>query len=187
MSSYVSSSKSGHIPAIAGVGVIAIGCLALVGWAVDSVSLKSVLPSLRPMAPVAAIAFVLGGASLVLLSRTRPNRILSGLGRACAVLLAMLALTALIERLFGLNIAIDRWPFRLDGDVRVPASTAVSLLLAAIALLVLKVEIRRGWRPAQLLALTAIMIALLTLLGYSYGVVALYHINPSMFRRSSAG
>ena len=131
------------------------------------------------------MAFVLGGIALVLLSRPQTNQILLTAGRACAVLVALLALTTLIERVSGLNMAIDRWPFQLPANVQVPAGTGVSLLLAAISLLTLKLETRLGWKPAQLLALTAILIALLTLLGYSYGVVVLYRINPSMALHSA--
>lgn len=185
MSSSTVNPKAGNIPRIASWAVILIGCLTLGGWVADSVTLQNVLPGLPPMVPNVALAFVLGGASLWLLSGQQGNHVRRELGRASALLVAAIAVIALIERTFGLNLAIDRWSFGSEEDLRPPVSTAVSLLLAAFALLALNVETRRGWRPAQLLALTAILISLLTLLGYSYGVVALYEINPNMALHSA--
>ncbi|MEK6303814.1 MAG: ATP-binding protein [Acidobacteriota bacterium] len=180
MSNSALSSKARRLPGIASFLVILIGCLTLVGWVVDSATLKSVLPGLRPMVPSGASAFILGGAALWLLSGPAPHRIRAGLGRAFAVLVVLMALTALVERLLGLNAMMDWWPIQVEDDLRMPTSTGVSLVLVGAALLMLNLETRRGARPAELLALTAIMIALLTLLGYSYGVVVLYRINPRM-------
>ncbi|MFY9611783.1 MAG: PAS domain S-box protein, partial [Blastocatellia bacterium] len=185
MSSSTLNPKAGSIPRIASGAVILIGCLTLVGWVVDSVALKSVLPGLRVMVPDVAVALMLGGVSLWLFSGQAINRVRGGLARACALLVAVIALIALTERLFGLDMVSNRWSFGFEGDLRPPVSTAVSLLLTALALLTMRVETRRGWRPAQLLCLTAIMISLLTLLGYSYGVVALYQINPNMALHSA--
>ena len=180
MSSTSLNSRSSRTPAIVSFGVLVIGCLVLVGWETGSVTLKSVHPSLRPMVPGVAISLLFGGVSLLLLSRPRLNQVLLWVGRACAILVALIAITSLIERVLGLNLAIDQWAFRAEGDLRLPTSTAVSLLLVSAALLSLNVETRSGWRPAELLALTAIVIALLTLLGYTYGVVVLYRISPNM-------
>ena len=185
MTSSTVNPKAGNIPRIASWVVILIGSLTLVGWAAGSVTLKSVVSGLRPMVPGVALGFILGGASLWLLSGQPVNRVRRESGRAFAWLAVAIALIGLSERLFGFNLFSDRWSFGFVGDLRPPVSTGVSLLLAAIALLTLNVETRRGWRPSQLLALTAIVISLLTLLGYSYGVVALYQINPEMSLHSA--
>ncbi|HSO76828.1 MAG TPA: ATP-binding protein, partial [Blastocatellia bacterium] len=177
--------KAGSIPRIASWVVVLIGCIAMVGWVVDSVALKSVLPGLRPMVPNVALAFILGGASLWLLSGQPDNPLRRQAGRACALLVAAIGVVALIEHMFGLNLVSNRWAFGSEADLRPAVSTAVSLLLVVLALLMLNVETRRGWRPAQLLALIAILVSLLTLLGYSYGVVALYQIKPNMALHSA--
>jgi len=63
---------------------------------------------------------------------------------------------------------------------RVPVSTALCFLLSGIALLTLNVEMRRGRRPAQLLAISVTVICLLTLLSYGYGIAAFYQLIPEM-------
>src|SRR6185295_15145231 len=154
--------------------------LTLVGWAAGSATLKGVLPSLPPMTTSVAAALILGGVALWILAGTAPHGVRAVIGRCCAALVMLLALATLVERILGRNPAIDNWPFYFEDGLRMPASTAISLLLCGAALLMLSLETRRGSRPAELLALTAILVSLLTLLGYSYGVVVLYHINPSM-------
>src|SRR5579885_1773176 len=59
----------GVLPGAAGAGVIVVGVLVLVGWAVGVPVLTSVVPGLVPMNPATAVAFMLAGLSLLCLRR----------------------------------------------------------------------------------------------------------------------
>jgi len=180
------SAAARRVPGIVSLSVVIIASLALLGWATDSETLRGVLPSLPPMRPSAAVGLIVGGASLWLLSRTRINRAGRKIGRAFALMIALLGFVTLIEYLFHWNLSVDDWLFRSkleeagNTSGRLPVSTALAFLMSGLALLTLNVETRRSSRPAQFLALTAIVICLLTLLSYGYGIAPLYHFNPGM-------
>jgi PAS domain-containing protein len=174
-----------RVSEIASLGIAVIACLALTGWIIDKLVLTSVIPTLPPMRPNAAIGLLLGSASLWLLTGRGLNPSLRKIGGLCAALLALLGFITLIQFLFGLNLGIDGWLFKsrletvkLQG--RIPVSTAVSFLLSGAALLTLHSETKRGNRPSQLLALTVVLICLMALLSHGYGIVALFHFNPGM-------
>jgi len=137
------------------------------------------------MRPNAAAGLILGSASLWLLTGHWLSKVTRQLGVVCAVLVALLGFITLIEHLVALNTGIDGWLFQSKLEAgslpgRLPVSTALSFLMSGIALLTLHFETRRGSRTAQFLALTVVVICLLTLLSYGYGIVALYHVYPGM-------
>jgi PAS domain S-box-containing protein len=184
MSNSTLSSASKRLPEIASLIVVLIGGLVLAGWATDTVTLKSLRPTLPAMRPNAAVGLLLGGASLLLFTVRPLNGIARTIGRFCAVVVALLGLLSLIEHFFDLNSGVDRWLFgeKLEGvdGGKLPVSTALSFFLSAIALLTLHIETRRGSRPAQFLATGVSVICLLTLISYGYGMAGLYHLNPGM-------
>jgi PAS domain S-box-containing protein len=181
MGSPVHLSTFNRLPAAASVSIMLIACLTLVGWVGNIITLKSVLPGLRPMVPLTILGLVLSGSALWLLSRPTLHRARLIIGLACAALTVLLGLVGLIDNIFDLDIAGDYGlrPREFEGDSRPAPSTGLSFVLSGCALLMLP-ETRGDGRPAQLLALAVGIIALVTLLGYSYGIVVLYHVNPGM-------
>jgi PAS domain S-box-containing protein len=185
MSNSALGRASRRVPEIVSLVVILIAGLTLVGWATGSVTLTSLRPRLPAMRPNAAAGLILGSVSLWLLTGHRLNKVARTLGGICALAVALLGFLTLIEHLLALNTGFDVWLFqsKLEAENlpgRLPVSTALSFLMSGIALLTLHIETRRGSRPAQFLALTVVVICLLTLLSYGYGIVALYHIYPGM-------
>lgn len=167
------------------MSVALIAGLVLVGWATDSVALKSVRPTLPAMRPVAAAGLLLGGVALWLRAGGGLNKLARTLGNGCAVLVTLIGLTNLLELFFGFQFGPSGWLFpskveKANAVGPLPVSTALSFLLSGIALLSLHVETRRGNRPAQFSAICVAVICLLTLLSYGYGITALYHLNPGM-------
>jgi hypothetical protein len=169
-----------------------VGAVVLLGWAIDSATLKSVAPSFSQMKVNAALCFLLAGASLGLLA-WRPSRTLSpsgrqsagsagsarsargAIGRALAALLAAIALLTLCEYAFGRALGIDELLFDDTEDAagtpapgRMGANTALCFLLAGASLLLLDAEWRRA-RPAQVGALAIAVVAFVAVLGYAYG------------------
>lgn len=102
-----SGSRTGALPGLLafsekvwrGAGALAAltGGLVLVGWALDVEVLKRILPGLVAMNPVTALAFVLAGASLLLVGEGR------GIvaGRALALVVALVGLLKLVEVFSG--------------------------------------------------------------------------------------
>ena len=166
--------------------LIAAGLLVLVGWHFDIAILKSVLPGLGTMKPNTALGMVLLGISLFL-ARPRvidsPAPVQRRLARSLAVAVLMLGLLTLVQTVFGLDFGIDQLLFR-ESDLaaailfpnRMSPIAAVNFVLLGGALLLLDVEYRNGRRPANWLALVAAASACLAILGYLYGVDALYRV-----------
>jgi PAS domain S-box-containing protein len=159
------------------VGAIAftVGVAALIGWQFDIDALKGIRTGLATMKANTAVAFMLAGTSLWLLSKPStpadPRR-RAGLGMA-AVVLAIAVLT-LAEYVFGWDLGIDQ----LMYPGRMSFNTALGFLLVASALLTLDRESQRGLRPAEWLVLAAALMTYIALLGYLYGIEALQHVAP---------
>src|SRR6476659_1336502 len=95
----------------AGAAVIALGCLVLVGWWLDSPMLMAVIPGLVAMNPTTAAAFLLAGTSLWLLARDGDRSAALGVGRVCALVVAVIALVKLVS-FVGPDLGIDQALFR---------------------------------------------------------------------------
>ena len=146
--------------------VVLVSLLVLVGWALDIETLKTVLPGLKAMNPGGtAVGFLLASAALWLLVRPGfvARRRLAQALAACVVLMAVLRLAGYAT---GWDNGPDRWLFRheleqYDTPNRMAPNTAACFLFCGLALALLDVRWRRNIRPAEFLALSAAMIALL--------------------------
>jgi signal transduction histidine kinase len=159
--------------------------MALLGWALNIHVLKTLAPGLVAMNPMTAIllgllAIALWRANDVAIVPASSDPVLAG----CAVIVALGAIVKLADLFTGLNINPDQWLFRerlfAPGEFapsEMAAHTAVGLLLCAASLLLLDVETRSGWRPAQPLLLFTAFLALLVLIGYAYHVLPLFSIG----------
>ncbi len=168
----------GAVVAFAGVAV-------LVGWAFDIQTLKSGLPGLVTMKPNAALGFVLAGASLWLSSSRDGMGTSRGkaLAAGCAILLAAIGVLTLAEYAFQWDLQIDELLFHdaraslgIVAPDRMAAMAAINFTLLAAALLVIDVDSRAGTRPSNWLALVVCADSYLAILGYVYGVSALYAV-----------
>src|SRR5712691_3626549 len=175
-----------YFPWIASAIAIIVASLVLVGWLLDIALLKSVLPGAATMKPNTAVCFVLSGLALWLLCPA-PGQAGGGMrpvvALACVTLVAGVGLLTLGEYGLNLNIGIDELLFRetltatqLPSPGRMAPATALDFLLLGLSLTWLDAESRHGHRPSQYMALGVILVGLLALLGYLYGVPALYRI-----------
>jgi PAS domain S-box-containing protein len=161
------------------VGVAAT--LALIGWACDIGTLKSILPGLMPMNPVTALAFLFSVAALWVLCGIEAGP--GWRSRQIAHLLALVVLFIGLHRLLGYLMnwpwVLDRWLFRsrLNGNEMAPNTTWCFIMLA-LALLNLDTEVgTRRLRPAVWLALIPGCVGLLALAGYVYGVADFFALR----------
>lgn len=151
----------------AGALVIFIGAVVLVGWLSGIQILKSFAPDSVPMHPLTAFLFILAGIAVMrATTRKTPDPLLLIL----ATIVVLGGAMKVLGNIFGFNVPFDRL---LRGSM----STAVCLVFCGSALLLMDVETRRGFRPAQVFIVIVGLTALLALIGYGYRVMPLYSIG----------
>lgn len=161
-----------------GVLLIASAIGVLVGWWLDIALLKSLVPGLATMKANTAVCFGLFGAAILAAPRA-PH-----LMRAAALAVGGIAAGTLFEYASAIDLGIDQWLFAdlappgigQGPPGRMSEMTAINFTLLATALLALPARTRGGGRPSQWLLLPVATTALLAVLGYIYGVRALYGV-----------
>jgi len=177
----------------ASVFVIFISCVVLIGWIFDIALLKSAMPAFVTMKVNTAIAFLLSGVSLWLLStdikgirEINPSSSSSSLliAQGCAIAVTLIGLFTLCQYLFGWHLGIDELLFRDSPEAietshlgRMAANTAVNFLLLGVALWLLGQKTHRSYWLAQALSLIVALISLLAFVGYAYGVKNFYQFG----------
>ncbi len=133
-----------------------------------------------------ALTFTLSGISLWLSRAESPEGWRRRLARICGSIVALVGLITLSEYLFAWDPGIDRL---LGGDLHAPAgpyhtpgrmafATALNFFLLGGALLLLDVKTRRGYQPAEHVAIAVAMSASLTLVVYLYSDAAVHQTYP---------
>jgi len=166
--------------AAAAITTIAVGLLVLIGWTLNVPVLKELVPGLETMKPLTALGFMLAGLALWLLRAEGVKTYQTRLGLICAGGLAIISGLILLEYGLGVNLGIDGLLFRgavaAEGGVypgRPAPTTSLALLLLGLAVLAINTK-----SAAPLLTLPILLIAGLAVVGYLYGVSALYQIGP---------
>ena len=173
-------------PTIAGAISVAIGTIALAGWAFHIELLKSFGLGLIAMNPVTAFVVIVAGVALVLLSDRQAHHRRRLWGRVLAGIAATLGVMRLLCIWYGCGCrnVLDRWVFGCrfqHGPTHtesIDIKTALNILLAGSALLLLDIQTRRGRRPAEALSAVSGTIAILGLVAYSYNLIA-YYMTPT--------
>jgi signal transduction histidine kinase len=172
--------------------VVAIGGTVLLGW-IFKFELVQPMPSTARMNPITAWAFILAGASLWLLgeAETIPKMKSQNRRRICGMILAglvaLIGVVKMSDYVFGFGFHIDQFMFpdKLEGLGDSPLNemapnTALNFFLCGLALLLLDVETRSGFRFGQVFVLTAGLIALLALIGHGYRVLSFYRFGGAI-------
>lgn len=174
-----------QVPSIAGGAVVILGAFVLAGWALD---LTVVTQASRgfPMIPLAALCFVLGGGSLITAVRARRSATTEAIQQTLAALMGTIAVITLYEYARGSGTGID---LLLFGDKlvdmpwnppgRIAINSAATLLLFALALLSIPHDRRQRDLRAQMFATPALLVPLVALLGYVFGVKGMYSLSYS--------
>src|SRR5213076_2156911 len=90
----------------AGVAVVVIAVLVLLGWALNVQILKSLAPNLIAMNPLSAVLFILTGVALARATKKRakgPDKTLL----ICASIVALGGAMKIVECMFGLDLDVD--------------------------------------------------------------------------------
>lgn len=172
--------KRARIVAVVAAALLAVlGGVVLLGWSRDLEALKRLSAGMVSMKPNAAVGLLLGAAALVL--RSSDSRWARIAGFFPALLLAALGGVTLAEYLTGWDPGIDQFFFReaafapgTSHPGRMAPNGALGFLLAGLALCF--VGNRRDWihQTGEMLAFVVGIIGFQALVGYAFGVVALY-------------
>jgi signal transduction histidine kinase/DNA-binding response OmpR family regulator len=151
--------------------VTLIALVVLLGWGLDVERLKGGLPGHVAMNPTTALALMLTAFTLWTWRATRLS------GTAAVIVLALGAIT-LAGYVVGGNLGVDQLLFgnRLGGN-RVAPNTGLCLALLGVALLLLGRPRPSRSALAEPVAILPVGIASASLLGYAYGVGAMYGIG----------
>ena len=165
-----------RISIIASVFTAACAALVLLGWTLSIPALTSFLPGLVAMNPATAVLFLLVAAGLALRAQEQSARFHGPVRIIGGVILAA-AFSLLLGFVLGWETGIDRVLFAADlGENRMAPNTAFCFALLGIAIVTLDIRILRHW-PSQLMSLTVMTVALISILGYAYGAQNLYGIG----------
>jgi signal transduction histidine kinase len=163
-------------PRLAAVLVAGLGIAVLTGWVTDTAVLKSFVPGLIEMKVNTAACFVLAGVSLWVQAHPSTSRAALVVARLCAGAVLFLGTGSLCEWIFGWDLHIDQLLFTEPASAiytsapgRMAPNTAINFMCDSLALLLIDARWRQV-RPAQILCLVEIILAMLALLVYVYGV-----------------
>jgi signal transduction histidine kinase len=175
-----------RVPIIAGNAVAILGALALVGWALNLRFMTTMTTGGYPILPLMALCFVLAGGALTMAVRKHRTPSTEAFQQTLAALVATIAGLTLYEYLRGSESGFDMLLFgdslKRVGNIppgRISINSAGSLLLFALALLSIPHDRRRQDLRAQMFATPALLIALLAILGYLFGVKGMYNLSQS--------
>jgi PAS domain S-box-containing protein len=162
-----------------------LGLVVLLGWALDIGVLKSLHPSLVSMKANTALAFLLVGAALLLEQEPGVTRGRRRAARILAAAAALIGAATLLEYALGLDLGIDQL---LAGDAgaiettspgRMSLAAALHFTLIGVAVILLDLPHARGrLRAAEGLVVVVGVCAMLSALGYLYGVPEFYELGP---------
>ncbi|MBM4241276.1 MAG: PAS domain S-box protein [Euryarchaeota archaeon] len=159
------------------------GCLVLIGWAFNVPILKSPSPSFSTIKSNMGLCFILIGISLCFLQTKRTDKWMRRVAQVCAIIVALIGFLTLIEYLFNINLYIDQMLFNerpgaiyTSSPNRIAFTASLNLFITGIALLLLDRESIRSIKISQFFAGVVSFISLLAIIGYLYGVSALYYI-----------
>jgi len=160
-----------------GVVLLTLGALVLLGWLWKIESLTTFLPGPITMKPNTAIGFVFLGLALFLLTWYSKARSTQLWCAASATVVILVGLVTLSEYLFHSDLGIDQFLFKDVVQSTFPGRmthiTAFNFCIAGLSLLLLALSERRA-SIAQGLAATTGLSSIFAIIGYLYGVPALY-------------
>ena len=175
-------SASKKFTVAAAVTVMLASLSVLLGWATGSAPLKGLMPGLETTKPLGALGLLCAGAALLLLPRdevpVEPWR--RSVGLLCAAVTLLIGGLTLVEQGLEVDLGIDRllFPEALKAEGPYPGRPVfpISACLALLGLALATAQSRA--RRLGLLVLPVLFVGLLVLIGYLYGAVPFYRVEP---------
>jgi PAS domain S-box-containing protein len=162
-------------------GAVALG--ALIGWWLNVAPLRSLHPALVAMNPLTASCFILAGLALWLLRTEEASARTRSIALACAGAVVLAGLTKFVSVVIGHEILVDEAFLRSRLAALTPLvhnrmapNTAFGFVFLGSSLLALGLQGRRRWWATQLLPIPCLLLGVLAVLGYAYGVTHFYGV-----------
>jgi signal transduction histidine kinase len=173
-----------RLPVVAGGAVAVLGAFVLFGWAVNlPIVMTWTIGGLR-MVPLTALCFVLAGGSLAMAVRSNRTSTTEAIQQTLAALVATIAVLTFYEYIRGGESEFDSLLFgsRLGhvpayASGRIAINSTASFLLYSLALLFVPHDQRKKDLRAQMFATPALLISLIAILGYVFGVKGMYTLS----------
>lgn len=179
LSSFVLKRRARIVAVVAAALLAVVGGLVLFGWSRDVEGLKRLSGGLVSMKANAAAAFLLGGAALVL--RSSDARWARIAGYVPAFVMAAIGGVTLAEYLVGWDAGIDQILFPEAAGApgtshpgRMAPNSATSFFLSGVALCLVGSSREWAHQAGEMLAFVGGIVAFQALVGYAFGVEALY-------------
>lgn len=167
---------------IIGLAVTLCGAMVLYGWFMDIDSIKRLAPHFPSMNPMTACALIITGLALAQRYRgTDSNTVFNShwsertatIGLSAVLVFGLIVLA---EHYLGWELGADQILFTgeltntLTGRRSSTApGTAICLAFASLALLLLDVTSKRGWRPSELIAIAMSLVSFFGIEQYLFG------------------
>ncbi len=160
--------------------VALLSIVVLCAWIFEVQLIKSVAPNFVTMKSNTALAFLFSAASLWLLQTEKSVKKSRLASRICSLTVFVISLVTILEYLFGLNLGIDQILFQDDPNSlnthspgRMSPATSFNFFVLSAAIFCL------DWRPkvSYPLTLVVLIVSLIAVLGYAYGVHSLYEVS----------
>jgi hypothetical protein len=174
------------IPEVAGLLVIAVGGLVLLGWGVDIALIRQFLPSLASMKANTALCFGLAGLALWIRGQEQREvdwtkhygQLARLLRQICTIGVLTVGFLTLSEYMWDWDLGIDQL-LAQDWSVtqysgRMGESVAFCFVLVGIAFGFLGHTAHWGTQVAQLLTIGIVLPCMLALVGYTYNIEVFY-------------
>ncbi len=163
----------------AGGVALAGGIVDLAGWILDIPLLRMAAPGCKAMSPLSAIAFILGGASLLFRNasglREKGFRLIAG---GLAAVVVLIGVSRMAEVLFDLSLGLNAG---FPGEAsRMAPATAGSIILLGLALCAMSAEARWRVTLVEILVVAPMLSTVLVLIGYAYRIKSLYSISSAV-------
>ena len=172
-------------PLISAIIVAMVALLVTASWALDFPPLLRLAPGGIAMVPLTAFCFLLASFSLALAERASRSDVTRWAQKLFALAIAAVAIIQFLEYAYGWDPGIDLLLFR-DRVIaapwrpagRIAANSCAAFLLMALGLFNVSHDIKkRDWR-SQMFVSAGLLVAIIALLGYVFGVRGLYALAP---------
>jgi len=170
---------------IIGLVAVVVAALVVAAWPLNLPILRTVVPGGAAMKPLTAVCFALAGLSLWLQAQLLTSTLRRRLALGSAAVVGLAGLVTLAEHLLRLPVSIGDLFFPgalaatgLPMPGRMSMSTALCFVLLGLALLLVHGGARWRLRVAQAFALAVVLIGLIGVEGYLFGMEALFRFRP---------
>jgi len=163
-----------------------LGAVAMGGWALNAPLFTTAASGGYPILPMTALCFVLAGSALTMAAWPHRTARSEAVQQTLAAAVATIAGLTLYEYLRGSESGFDTLLFgdrvrqiSVSPAGRIAINSAGALLLFGLALLSIPHDQRKNDLRAQMFATPGLLIALLAILGYLFGVKGMYSLSQS--------